>query len=72
MKLEGIGVCTCLLKIGVVLTPLGGALARLHGMFKVGLGAIASTHRPSGGEMIANLKFIFQSVSAFFSHFLFE
>ncbi|MBT4525996.1 MAG: TIGR01777 family protein [Deltaproteobacteria bacterium] len=39
MKAENISIRTCLLRIGVVLTPLGGALARLHGMFKIGLGA---------------------------------
>ena len=38
-KAEDIGIRTCLLRIGVVLTPTGGALARLHGMFKMGLGA---------------------------------
>jgi len=39
LKAENIGIRTCLLRIGVVLTPLGGALAKLQGMFKMGLGA---------------------------------
>lgn len=39
LKAENRGIRTCLLRIGVVLTPLGGALSRLHGIFKLGLGA---------------------------------
>jgi uncharacterized protein len=39
LKAENNRIRTCLLRIGVVLTPSGGALSRLHGLFKMGLGA---------------------------------
>jgi uncharacterized protein len=39
LKAENNSIRTCLLRIGVVLTPSGGALSRLQGLFKMGLGA---------------------------------
>ena len=45
IKAESLGIRTCLLRIGVVLTPLGGALSKVLLPFRLGFGAKFGTGR---------------------------